>query len=70
MGGCQQAQPRDAPNLLQRFLELGGVITLEALGEALDDRGPVETLHRDDERKAELGVIGAIQLLQSREFLR
>src|SRR6202165_4220933 len=64
-----QAQPRDARDLLQRFLELGGAIALEALGEAGDDRCPVETLDRDDERKSEPGVIGAIELLQPRELL-
>ena len=65
-----QAKPRYARDLRERLVEFGGAIVLRAvLAKRFDDRRPIEALHGDDERKAELGVVGAVERGEAREFL-
>jgi hypothetical protein len=65
-----EAQARDAGDLLQRLPELKLALTSEARREARDDRAAVEVVDRNDERKPELALVGAVERLQAGELLR
>ena len=65
-----QPGPGDPRDLPQRFLELVVPVALDAPGELAQDTRAVVTLDSEDEREAELGIVGGVERGQARELVR
>src|SRR5258706_4966249 len=61
-----QAKARDAANLLQRGGELDFAGVSQSRLDMLDDAGPAEAFHGDDEGKTELLTVRLVQRLHAR----
>src|SRR5262249_59468183 len=60
-----QAMAGNAGDFSKRRRELACAIALEPLGTSRDDLAPLEPFHGDDERKAKLCVVGAVERVQA-----
>ena len=65
-----QAKAGDARDLLQRFLEFDAGLAFDPPRELAQDARTIVALDREDEREAELRVVGGIERRQARELLR